>query len=94
MRKTIVRTICKSVINGCVLNVVDGTPQVEQLAPVTVAGKVNDKTALKTLKTEYGKDKAITLTSVETCEDTYEISVEDFLKYATKVETETATETN
>lgn len=92
MRKTITRTICTSVISGCMLNVVDGKPTVENLAPITVAGKVSEKVAIKSLKAEYGKDKAITLTSIDLKEDTYEISVDDFMKYAKKVEAGTETE--
>lgn len=86
MRKTIVRTMATSTINAYMLKVVDGVPTVENLEPLTVMGKANEKEIMKALKEKYGKDAPVSVASVEVQEDTYEISVEDFLKYAKKVE--------
>ena len=86
MRKTITRTMHTSTITACKLTMVDGAPTVETLEPVVVMGKATEKEGMKALKDKYGKDSAITITSINVTEDTYEISVEDFVKYATKVQ--------
>ena len=86
MRKTLVRTISTSTISAFKLSMVDGQPTIENLEPVTVLGKVNPEQALKALKAEYGKNSAVQVGKIEVNEDTYEISVEDFVKYATKLE--------
>ena len=44
-----------------------------------------EKDALKALREKYGKNCSVTVGSIEVQEDTYEISVEDFLKHAKKV---------
>ena len=94
MRKTIVRTMSTSTINAFALSMVDGKPVVENLEPLTVMGRATEKDALKALKEKYGKNASITIGSIEVQEDTYEISVEDFLKHAHKVEKELQTEEN
>lgn len=86
MRKTITRTMTTSTIKGFKLKIVDGAPSVETLDPVTIMGNANEKHALKALREVYGKDNSITVGSIETSEETYEISVDDFMKYATKVD--------
>lgn len=86
MRKTITRTMNTSTISACMLTVVDGNPTVETLEPITVMGKATEKDALKMLKEKYGKNNAITVTGIEVSEETYEISVDDFVKYATKIQ--------
>lgn len=85
MRKTICRTMATSTINAFQLEVVNGKPEAKALEPITVTGKAKEKDALKALKDKYGTVQGITIGSIEVSEDTYEISVEDFLKYATKV---------
>lgn len=86
MRKTIVRTMATSTINAFSLTMVDGQPKVENLEPITVMGKATEKEGLKALKEKYGKNCPITIGSIDVKEDTYEISVDDFIKYATKVD--------
>lgn len=86
MRKTIVRTIATSTVKAFKMVVVDGSPNVEELEPVTVLGKATQEKAMKALKEKYGKNTPLTITGITVQEDTYEISVEDFLKYATKLE--------
>lgn len=85
MRKTIVRTMATSTINAFHLEVVNGKPEAKALDPITVMGKAKEKDALKALKDKYGTVQGITIGSIEVSEDTYEISVDDFVKYATKV---------
>lgn len=85
MRKTICRTMSTSTINAFKLEVVDGKPEAKALDPITIMGKAKEKDALKALKEVHGDKQGITIGSIEVSEDTYEISVDDFLKYATKV---------
>lgn len=95
MRNTITRTITSSVIKGFKLTMKEGTPSVEELDPVSVSGRVNEKQALKQLEKAYGKSSPITVASITEENDVYEISVEDFMKYATKVDKESnVTETS
>lgn len=86
MRKTIVRTMSTSTIHAYMLEIVDGKPVAKDLEPLTVMGCAKEKDALKVLKDKYGKDNAITVGKIEVTENTYEISVDDFVKYAKKVE--------
>ncbi len=85
MRKTIVRTMATSTINAFKLEIVNGKPEAKTLDPVTVMGKAKEKDAMKALKEKYGNLNGITIGSIDVSEDTYEISVEDFVKYAKKV---------
>ena len=85
MRKTIVRTMATSTIKGFIMKVVDGKPVVETLEPITVMGKVKEKEAIKALREKYGKTAPVTISAIEVNEETYEISVADFVKYAKKV---------
>lgn len=91
MRKTIVRTMPTSTIHAYMLEVVDGKPVAKNLEPLTVMGNATEKAALKELKNVYGKENAITIGSITVEENTYEISVTDFVKYAKKIEKEEKT---
>lgn len=86
MRNTIIRTMATSEIHAFRLVMVDGVPQVEELPVFTANGKLTHKDAERALRREYGKTAPITIKEVKVSENTYEISVEDFLKYAKKVE--------
>lgn len=85
MRKTIVRTMATSEIKAFKLTMKDGQPSVVNLDPITVTGEVSEKDALKALKEVHGNLTGITVGEITVTKDTYEISVEDFLKYAKKV---------
>ena len=84
MRTTITRTLATSEITGFRLTVADGKPSIEELPVITVAGKAKEKDALKALEKEYGKGTGVTVGKIEISEAVYEISVDDFVKYATK----------
>ena len=86
MRTTICRTLATSTIKIFKIKMVDNTPTIENLPDLIVSGKVTEKDAFKILREKYGKNHSITIGSIDVEENTYEISVEDFLKYATKVE--------
>ena len=86
MRNTITRTMATSVIHAYRLTMKEGKPNIEELDPLTIGGKATVKDAEKALRKIYGKDAPITVSKIVVNEDVYEISVEDFMKYAKKVE--------
>ena len=83
VRTHLTRKVSKSTIKGYTLSVKDGTPEVNTLEPVTVWGAVSRKEAERILRKI---DPTAVLGSVETVEETYRISLNDFVKYAEKVE--------
>lgn len=89
MRANFTRTLATSTIKAFRLSVKDGKPSAEELPAIVVAGKVNEKEALKAVQKEYGKDSSVAVGSIEVEENLYAISVEDFMKHAVKVEKET-----
>lgn len=86
MRKTITRTMATSTINAFSLTIVDGKPEVKNLDPITIAGKATEKDALKAFREIYGKDSPITIADIKIDEAIYEISVDDFMKYAKRID--------
>lgn len=86
MRNTITRTMATSEIHAFRLVMKEGKPEVETLPVMTIGGKATVKDAEKALRKQYGKDAPITVSKIDVREDVYEISVEDFMKYAKKVE--------
>lgn len=90
MRKTITRTLATSEITGYKVAIKDGKPEVETLPVLTVAGKAKEKDALKALEKEYGN--GVTVGKIEVTEAVYEISVDDFIKYAKKQGSEASEE--
>lgn len=90
MRKTIVRTMATSTIKAYTVTIENGMPVTKALEPITIMGKAKEKDALKAVKEQYGKDIAVTIGEIQIEEATYEISVDDFMKHAKKVEAETA----
>ena len=86
MRNTITRTMATSEIHACRLIMKDGAPVVETLPVLTISGKATTKDAEKELRKVYGKNAPVTVTNIKVSEDVYEISVEDFLKYAKKID--------
>mgnify|MGYP003518929923 CR=1 FL=1 len=83
MRKTIVRSMTTSTVKGFKLEVIDGQATTKEVS-LSVAGKLKDNEALKALKGEFGE--GVQVSSIEHSEATYEISVDDFMKYAKKVD--------
>ena len=86
MRKDILRTLAISTIKGFKLTFENGKPVIEELEPIIVLGKCNEKDGLKALQEKYGKVSGLTCGEISVEENQYKISIEDFLKYATKVE--------
>ena len=85
MRKTIVRTMATSTITAYTVEMENGLPVAKALDPIVIMGKAKEKDALKAVKEQYGK-VAVTIGEIKIEEATYEISVDDFMKYATKIE--------
>ena len=86
MRKSITRTITESTINSASVQLVEGSLQTTANDPIIVSGVIDENKALKKVQKTYGVNSV--LTSITKEDATYEISVEDFIKYATKVEAE------
>lgn len=86
MRKTICRTMATSTIHAFSLEMKEGKPEAVALDPVVIAGEASEKEAMKAVKEVYGKNKAVTIGEIQVGKATYEISVDDFMKYATKIE--------
>jgi hypothetical protein len=84
MRKTIVRSIVASTVKSSNVLFVKGVPTITENAPIVVSGKVDEKQALKEVRKAYGESAQVT--EISAVNDVYEISVEDFMRYAKKVE--------
>ena len=91
MRKTIVRTITATTIESANVAFENGKPVVKPNVPITVNGVIAEDKALKEARKAYGDTAHIT--NIVSVDDVYEISVEDFIKYATKVVPEQKEET-
>lgn len=85
MRTTIQRKMVETKIHGCVVVSENGAPTINPLDPITVYGVVNERAATRELKNVYGKEKVIMVSKIESEEVQYEISVEDFIKNATRI---------
>lgn len=82
-RKTIVRTVTATTIQSTNVSFVAGVGSFKKNEPITVNGTIDQGQALKVVRKAYGQSAQVTeLTEVN---DIYEISVEDFMKHATKV---------
>ncbi len=87
MRKTIERTITATTIESANVTFEKGKPVIKNNEPLTVNGNITEDKALKEVRKAYGEMAQVT--SLAVIDDRYEISVEDFIKYATKIETPT-----
>lgn len=90
MRKTIERTITATTIESANVVFEKGVPKVTPNKPITVNGNIAEDKALKEVRKAYGEMAQVT--SINVVDDRYEISVEDFIKYATKIEKPTEEE--
>jgi hypothetical protein len=84
MRKTIVRTISAVTIKSANVSFVNGQPVVKSNDPIILNGNIAEEKALKEVRKAYGETAQIT--SITQVNDVYEISVSDFIKYATKID--------
>jgi hypothetical protein len=83
MRKTIERTITVTEVTSATVKVEKGLPVFETNTTDIFNGTLSDEKALKEVQKLHGAT-AVVIEKKEV-NDRYEISVEDFMKYATKV---------
>lgn len=83
MRNTIERTITVTKITSATVKVENGKPILGDQATDIFKGKITDEKVLKEIQKLHGATSVVV--SKEEVNDRYEISVEDFMKYATKV---------
>lgn len=83
MRKTIERTIIETTVKSGKVSFVKGQPVVTSEATDVFDGTLSDEKALKEVQKLHGSTAVV----IEKTEENnrYEISVEDFKKYATKI---------
>lgn len=86
MRNTITRTITESTICAVKVEIIDGKPEMCGVDPITVNGKITTEKATKLLQKKYGKGCPVAVTSITENDVLYEISVDDFMKYAKRVD--------
>ena len=90
MRKTMKREVTSTTVRIGKIMMVDGHPQVEQLPAEKVVGNVTLEKATKLMKKKHGQ--GVTVFEVEAETETYQMSVEDFLKHAEIVKEEETVE--
>jgi hypothetical protein len=83
-RKTIIRTITATTIKSANMGFVKGLPVVTENKDIVVNGTIEESKALKEIRKTYGENAQIV--EITAIDAVYEITVEDFIKYATKVE--------
>lgn len=88
MRKTIVRSITETTVKSAVITFVKGQPIAKENKPIVVNGVIGEDKALKEVRKAYGETAYVT--EINSIDNVYEISVEDFIKYAKIVEAPTA----
>ena len=86
MRKHITRTLTRSTVTAYAVKMIEGKPEVEALEPVTVWGTPTDKEALKAVKEAHGDMSGITVGDITSVEETYRVTISDFVAIAERVE--------
>lgn len=86
MRKHITRTLTRSVVPAYTVKIVDGKPEIETLEPVTVWGVPTEKKALKAVKDAHGDINGIAVGEIQSTEETYRVTIDDFVTIAERVE--------
>jgi hypothetical protein len=86
-RKEFSRTITETTIKAVELSFKDGKAVTTPVADLVIRGKVADEDkAMSLVKKAYDKKKQYGIVSMTNVDTLYELSVEDFLKYAHKVD--------
>jgi hypothetical protein len=86
IRANIRRKIVTSEIKAYELTLAtDGQAVATEIPSFVVGGKLKDVEALRILKKRFGKHKNYQIVKITHDENVYEISVNDFLNYATKI---------
>jgi len=88
MRNLITRSITATTIKSRNVSFKDGELNEVENAGIVINGVVTGEKALKEVRKIYGSTALVT--DIVNVDSMYEISVEDFIKYAKKVEVTTA----
>lgn len=89
MKATLKRTLTESTINAYSVTIQEnGKPAVSEIEPVTVYGKISEAQALKEMKKIYPDRKSLAISKITENEVQYEISVDEFVKHAKRIEKE------
>lgn len=80
----ITRTITATTIESALITFKDNKPEVVSQKPITVNGSLTENEALRAVRKAYGQNAQVT--ALKEINEVFEISVEDFMKYAKKVE--------
>lgn len=86
-RKEVQKTVTVSYVMGAAVTVVDAAPHTVTLEPVKVYGEISDRKAMRVLRDRYPDFSNVVLLKVDREEITYSMSVEDFVKHGTPVNT-------
>ena len=87
MKATIKHTLTESTINAYSVTIQEnGEPAVTKLNPITLFGKISKEDAQKEVKKGNPNSDSVMVSSITEKEVSYEISVEDFVKYAKRIE--------
>lgn len=86
MRKTMTKEITITTCKIAVLELVKGQPVVHELGEATFLGEYTETKLRKEASKRQGKDVAVY--NIDVITKTYEMSVEEFMKYATPKEDE------
>lgn len=86
MRNTITRTITTADIHTATIRMENGEIKAIANPTITAYGNIDTETAQKIARKKYGKNANVVVLEVVHIDNEYEISVEDFIKYATKIE--------
>lgn len=89
--KKIKRTFLQSTITACKIRFVNGKPEQENLPTVVTFDTVNEKNAEKIYKKVSGipKNEKIFITSFDSTEIVFAMSLDDFMKYGKVVDDNT-----
>lgn len=87
MRATITRKMIETKIHGYSIEIQEGgEPVLKKVEPVTTFGNVSEKEAKKLLSEAHPEANSVTVGKIESTEVHFEITVEDFVKNAKRVE--------
>lgn len=84
--KNITRTITTKVITASAVSFVEGKPVIRDLKPLETMEEMTERKIILYFKEQCEKGETPAVNNIVSKEETYSISLEDFLKHAKKVE--------
>ena len=88
MRTTITRTITVNKIHVAEITFKDGQLVAVELSTLEAYGNITQEQANKIARKKYGKNSNIAVAKIETIDQLYAITIDDFIKYAKPVDTD------